>query len=312
MMKGMVMVLTVLGAGLVMAGIVRAEPQYGADGASRSYLLRCESTDNRLRRCPLAGDVNVRLARKLSDSQCVEGQTWGQDRNSVWVTRGCRADFAANPGYDNGGSTGSGDTFRCESNDNRTHYCDAGGRNVRLVRQLSDSACVRGRSWGRDRNGVWVSQGCRGEFASVSGGQPGWGGGSAQTIRCESSDDRYRLCSARTRGRAQLLRQLSSSRCVEGQTWGANRDGVWVDKGCRGEFSVGGGGNNNGPGNGGGRTVRCESSDNRTQRCAASVRQSVQLQRQLSDDACVQDRSWGWDRSGIWVSNGCRAEFSVN
>ena len=34
----------------------------------------------------------------------------------------------------------------------------------------------------------------------------------------------------------------------------------------------------------------------------------VQLVRQLSRAACIQGRSWGYGRNGIWVSDGCRAE----
>ena len=37
---------------------------------------------------------------------------------------------------------------------------------VQLVRQLSSSPCVQGRSWGYGRNGIWVAQGCRAEFRS--------------------------------------------------------------------------------------------------------------------------------------------------
>jgi hypothetical protein len=33
------------------------------------------------------------------------------------------------------------------------------------------------------------------------------------------------------------------------------------------------------------------------------------LSRQLSDSACIQGKTWGWDRKGVWVSDGCRAEF---
>jgi hypothetical protein len=63
-------------------------------------------------------------------------------------------------------------------------------------------------------------------------------------------------------------------------------------------------------GNGyGGDIVRCESNDGRTRECAANTRAGVQLVRQLSDAACVQGRSWGYGRNGIWVSQGCRAEF---
>ena len=31
--------------------------------------------------------------------------------------------------------------------------------------------------------------------------------------------------------------------------------------------------------------------------------------RQLSRAACIQGRTWGYGRNGIWVSDGCRAEF---
>jgi len=38
--------------------------------------------------------------------------------------------------------------------------------------------------------------------------------------------------------RAQLVRQLSQAPCIEGSTWGVQRDGIWVDRGCEGEFEV--------------------------------------------------------------------------
>lgn len=38
------------------------------------------------------------------------------------------------------------------------------GRDVRLVRQLSDTRCRRGDNWGTNRNGVWVDRGCSGKF----------------------------------------------------------------------------------------------------------------------------------------------------
>ena len=59
----------------------------------------------------------------------------------------------------------------------------------------------------------------------------------------------------------------------------------------------------------GGQVFRCESNDGRTRECAANTRAGVQLVRQLSRAACIQGRSWGYGRNGIWVSDGCRAEF---
>ena len=88
---------------------------------------------------------------------------------------------------------------------------------------------------------------------------------------------------------------------------------MWVSDGCRGEFAArrggyGGGWNDSGYGYGG-QVFRCESNDGRTRECAANTRAGVQLVRQLSRAACIQGRSWGYGRNGIWVSDGCRAEF---
>jgi hypothetical protein len=63
------------------------------------------------------------------------------------------------------------------------------------------------------------------------------------------------------------------------------------------------------PGNGYGQTIRCESRNNRQQRCAANTQNRVTLVRRLGGN-CVQGRSWGYDQRSIWVDRGCRAEFS--
>ena len=147
------------------------------------------------------------------------------------------------------------------------------------------------------------------------GGRDGGG-----IVRCESIKNRSNEC--RLEGRARLIRQLSGSPCVEGETWGQSRYGVWVTQGCRAEF-VGqsrggwggggwGGGNGNGWGNGGGQVIACHSNDHRQEYCDARVRRGVRLIRQESRSPCVEGRSWGWDRRGIWVSDGCRAQFQVN
>ena len=95
---------------------------------------------------------------------------------------------------------------------------------------------------GQDRNGIWVSQGCRAEF-EVQGRGNGWGGGGwnngggyGQVFRCESDRDRTRVCDVDGRGGVQLVRQLSSAPCIEGRTWGRDGRGVWVTAGCRAEF----------------------------------------------------------------------------
>ena len=135
---------------------------------------------------------------------------------------------------------GSDGTFRCESEDHRVRRCNvntSGG--VRLVRQESDAACIQGRTWGYDRDGVWVSGGCRARFA-IGGGygyEDGYPSRDAQTIRCESQDERRRTCRLSYRARSvALTRQLSDTRCQQGYNWGWSSDSLWVDRGCRAEF----------------------------------------------------------------------------
>ncbi len=139
-----------------------------------------------------------------------------------------------------------GNTFRCESTDHRIRRCPVDTRSgVRLVRQESDAPCVQGRTWGYDRDGVWVSNGCRGRFELGGGGygynQPGYGSqygqGQSQVVRCESRDERRVVCGLPFRARSvQIRRQLSDTRCEQNYNWGWRVDSIWVDRGCRAEF----------------------------------------------------------------------------
>jgi len=238
-----------------------------------------------------------------------------------------------------------GDVIRCESTDGRTRECSTNGGRVVLERQHSQAACVEGRTWGYGRAGIWVSDGCRADFrvvgydgsyggnyngnygggyngnygGSYNGGYygnqgNGYGYGNGSTVRCESNDGRVSRCSINGRGRAQLVRQVSRSACIEGRTWGSDSGSVWVSQGCRAEFTVargnyGGGGWNSGAYGYGNQLFRCESNDGRVRECTANTRAGVQLVRQLSNAACIEGRTWGYGRNGIWVSQGCRAEF---
>lgn len=212
------------------------------------------------------------------------------------------AQYYGDDGYRGGG------IVRCESEDGRTRECPTGGGRVVLERQISRAPCIEGRSWGDGRSGVWVTQGCRADFRVLGGGHGGPPGG--DIVRCASDDGRYNRCALPGRGRAQLVRQLSRSACIEGQSWGADRGSVWVAQGCRGEFALVRGGGWDRPDYGyGSRVFRCESHDGRYVACAANIRAGVRLVRQLSRASCIEGRSWGYQRTGIWVAQGCRAEF---
>lgn len=136
---------------------------------------------------------------------------------------------------------------------------------------------------------------------------------SAQTgfLRCDSIGYRYQFCPANTQGRAVLLRENSTGNlCRQGRGWGFDNNGIWVDRGCRGEFSFG---RDRGGGNNWGRRgeVTCESIGYRYRFCNADTQGRVNLVRELSTgNLCRQGRGWGFDSNGVWVDRGCRGVFS--
>ncbi|MDR2710624.1 MAG: DUF3011 domain-containing protein [Burkholderiales bacterium] len=131
----------------------------------------------------------------------------------------------------------------------------------------------------------------------------------ATVVRCESDNGRYRECRIPGSARVQLVRQLSSSACVENRSWGVKKDRLWVDRGCRAEFAASGGA---WAGSGWRGSIICASEDYRTTTCPWDSRKMgrARLLEQLSSANCREGQSWGLTRSGdIWVKDGCRGRF---
>ena len=141
----------------------------------------------------------------------------------------------------------------------------------------------------------------------------------AQTITCSSENGRRNYCPANTdRADVRMVRQRSDARCIQGSTWGYDRRGIWVDRGCRADFLITYRRPDRpstmpvpGPGRPPSQTITCASENMRRNYCAADTRRGVQLLRQRSDARCIQGRTWGFDRRGIWVDRGCRADFLI-
>ena len=157
----------------------------------------------------------------------------------------------------------------------------------------------------------WTFSKVKQDIAKSLGNNGGWNPGpgpgpdpGAQTIRCESNDGRIRTCQAPWQGQSRLVRQLSSARCTLGQTWFTSRGQVTVTQGCRAEF---------GPGVGipGGQhvTVQCESNDGRLRTCGSNLVGRAQLQRQISNQRCIENSNFGLRNGSVWVNNGCRGVF---
>jgi hypothetical protein len=61
-----------------------------------------------------------------------------------------------------------------------------------------------------------------------------------QSITCEANNNNRKYCGSYRPDQVRLQRQISGSPCIEGETWGVDRGGLWVERGCRAIFDVGG------------------------------------------------------------------------
>jgi len=143
----------------------------------------------------------------------------------------------------------------------------------------------------------------------------------ADEVTCESVDRKRAECDMDTRGEVRLVRQLSKTRCVEGQTWGLFKHSVWVDGGCSAVFASGSSLQESGHAATGGAApaggaaanqVTCESVGSRQTDCPMNTRGKVRMVRQLSKSACTEGVNWGLFKNSVWVKDGCRAVFAVD
>lgn len=129
---------------------------------------------------------------------------------------------------------------------------------------------------------------------------------SGASIRCESRDNRQVTCNTPWQRRSVMVRQLSDTRCVQGQNWSSTPGTVWVSGGCRAEFSSA-----QGDVGGPGTELRCESTDGRYKQCGTGLYGAPRLVRQLSDTACRYNFTFGLRNGAVWVDKGCRGIFRV-
>jgi hypothetical protein len=182
------------------------------------------------------------------------------------------------------------DRIRCDSRDFRQNFCPTfGGGSAYLHRQRSNAQCIEGVSWGFDGRNIWVSQGCSGEFIVDTGyrGQSGvgstqWGHGYEQP-RGYGHDHRYDH-RYQPRGRYRHHGHGPVYAPPRAPTYHAPQHGGY------------------------GQIFRCESRDSRVRYCGF-FGGHIDIARQLSRSPCIYGHSWGVDRRGLWVAQGCRAEF---
>ena len=207
-------------------------------------------------------------------------------------------------------AAGAQTTVRCESSSGNYVECRTNLLSrVTLSQQLSDASCVQGQTWGFRDNVIWVDRGCRADFLVTEANSVAPTTNETLVV-CESLNGKYHPCHMTINGGVRLVRQLSDNQCIRGESWGINQRGIWVDRGCRGEFAIGAtSAAALAPPNT--TLVVCESGGGK-RRCPVDTSAGVRISQQLSKHSCALGRDWGYDENGIWVTNGCRAEFIVN
>jgi len=239
----------------------------------QGQIILCNSDDGEKHYCEADTRYGARLVKQRSTAPCKENESWGYDEQGIWVDKGCGGDFTLGGGHSvaEPGGTEMGRTITCASENGRRTTCpvdSTGG--VQLVRQLSDTKCKEGSSWGQDKSGIWVDKGCQAEFVVGVAAHPADSGKGAsaksQRISCSSNDGRKNYCDVDTQGaQVKLVRQEGMQPCTQGSTWGYDRQGIWVDRGCRGEFLV----------QSGDAGVGAEGSGGQDKSCAKSVGKQV-------------------------------------
>lgn len=194
---------------LLLAIVTVGAMLFGARPAE-AETIRCESDGGRYRVCSVDARGGVRLTRQLSSQGCWQNDTWGFDRNRIWVDRGCRAEFRVG-----GGSSSS-------SNDDAVAAA--------LIIGLAAAVAADNRNDRRNNN--------HDGYNNNYGNNYGYAGNPRRTFRCESRDNRFTYCKLPYRGHVEVYKQHSSNACTHGRSWGIERNRIWVSHGCRAEFAV--------------------------------------------------------------------------
>jgi hypothetical protein len=209
--------------------------------------ITCESGIKTRRECPIPTNSRVQLVGQLSSAPCRLDDTYGVGVDHIWVRGGCRGQFLV---------TQQGSSYRtvrltCESRSVDRERCPVRGATaVQLVRQMSASACRLNESFGTGPGYIWTSKGCRGQFEVTIGGPTGGvtnpttglpenqGPDFGFRTLCESKGGERVECRIRQGERVELVKQLSTTACVRDRNWGTGPGYVWVNQGCRAEFTV--------------------------------------------------------------------------
>ena len=171
------------------------------------------------------------MSRQLSSQGCWQNDTWGFDRNRIWVNRGCRAEFRI--GGNQSSSSGVSDGAKVAGAlvlgiiaaavmANSNHHDDNRYNNNNSYDNAYNNNPY-------DNNSYDNNYGYNNDYYGNRG--------QAREVRCESKNGRYTRCgTVNRRSQVEIRRQLSNAACIYGRSWGVDRNQLWVDDGCRADF----------------------------------------------------------------------------
>ena len=239
-----------------------------------SVEVECKSDNYKRKICSVGRDIaSLRLVEKKSRASCIEGTSYGFEKNAVWVDRGCVARFEVKfvpepkPGNNvrPGGKPKPGpvndnrsdrpvysqETVRltCKSKDYKRGECAVSGDiiAVSLVENKSKTNCTKDRTYGFRNDVLWVDRGCEGVFDITfrerrnSGPDRGNPDHEVATrdITCKSKNYSREECFVGGRISNLRVRQnTSKTKCQPNVNYGFHNDAIWVDKGCAADFEV--------------------------------------------------------------------------
>nr|BAP94527.1 D-galacturonic acid binding lectin precursor [Aplysia kurodai] len=184
--------------------------------------------------------LNMTVVDRQSAAACTLGESFGYQKATLWVDDGCRADF--NVCYLPAMRTEC-QVLRVESWNYKYAEKTVTGAalfiNMTVEDRQSEASCDLDKSFGfyNQNSTVWVNHGCRADFniCYVQGTT------STTTINVSSWNYQYAtkmLSSASCIYSMQVANQQSAVPCTLGITYGFVANTMWVDDGCRADFSV--------------------------------------------------------------------------
>jgi hypothetical protein len=215
-------------------------------------------------------------------------------------------------------------TFTCSSDDGQLHSCRVNtNAPIQFVRQRSDAQCIAGETYGIDRGGVWVTNGCRADF--VVGNQNAYDQGTYNNNRDRDNDgdadDQNGTEHHHHRRDRDYNGTYNQNGTYNNGTYNNNdpynngtynRQGTYDNRGYN---------NNRGYVNSGqpihyygtyknGRTT-CSANDGNAQTyCSTNGALSdATIIRQNGN--CQRGQNWDINPDGLWVAGGCSAEFQI-